>query len=232
MAQDIAWLRLTPRLMRAYLDRFSYREVVIPGVFANQIPLFPVPQSTGAALAYLGYTAMTAALGGADTVFVRTIDEGAGVPTREAHALSYEAANWFFNVIRPQEIEINIEGIESEERLAEAEIRAILERVLELGEGDAVIGSIKAVEGGVIDSPFCPNIHVKDKVLGIRDARGACRYLDFGNLPFSSDIKEFHRARVAEREKIERRKMDYQVVVEDFWAFSKGQILGTRGERK
>jgi methylaspartate mutase epsilon subunit len=232
MAQDIAWLRLTPRLMREYLDKFCYRDVVIPGVFANQIPLFPVPQSLGAAFAYLGYTAMTATLGLADTVFVRTIDEGAGVPTREAHALSYEAANWFFNVIRTQKIELDIQGVDLEEKVAESEIRAILERVLELGEGDVMVGSIKAVEAGVIDSPFCPNIHVKDKVLGIRDARGACRYLDFGNLPFSSDVKEFHRAKMAERDQLERRKMDYQVVVEDFWAFSKGQIIGTQGEAK
>ena len=232
LAQDIAWLRMAPRLMREFLDRFSYRDVVIPGVLGNQIPLFPVPQSLGAALAYLSYTAMTCALGRADAAFVRTIDEGAGVPTREAHALSYEAANWFFNVIRTQKIELDIKGVEIEEKMAEAEIRAILEKVLEFGDGDVVIGSIKAVEAGVIDSPFCPNIHVKDKVLGIRDAQGACRYLEFGSLPFSSEIKDFHRAKIAEREGLERRKMDYQVVVEDFWAFSKGKIIGTQGEAK
>jgi len=79
----------------------------------------------------------------------------------------------------------------------------------------------------VIDSPFCPNIHVKDNVLGIRDSQGACRYLHFGNLPLPEEIKDFHREKVAAREKAEGRKMDYQVVIDDFWAFSKGKITGT-----
>jgi methylaspartate mutase epsilon subunit len=226
MAQDIAWLRITPQLMRQYLDRFGYQDVVIPGTFANQIPLFPVPQGLGGAFAYLSYTAITATLGKADTVFVRTIDEGAGVPTREAHALSYEAANWLFNVIRTQQVDFDIKGIDEEERITELEVKALLDKIIELGDGDVVVGSIKSVEAGVIDSPFCPNIHVKDRVLGIKDSQGACRYLDFGNLPFSGEIKDFHRAKVAAREKAEGRKMDYDVVIEDFWAFSKGKIIG------
>ncbi len=226
MAQDIAWLRLAPRLMREYLDRFGYKDAVIPGTLENQIPLFPVPQGLGGAFAYLSYTAMTAALGGADAVFVRTIDEGAGVPTRQAHALSYEAANWLLNVLRPQAIEMDIKGVDEEERITELEVKAILEKIIELGGGDVVIGSSKGVEAGVIDSPFCPNIHVRDQVLGIKDSQGACRYLEFGNLPFTREIKDFHRAKVAERERAEGRKMDYDVAIADFWAFSKGRIIG------
>jgi methylaspartate mutase epsilon subunit len=227
MAQDIAWIRLTPKLIREYLDRFGYRDVVIPGTFANQIPLFPFPQGMGGAFAYLSYAAMVSTLAEAEAAFVRTIDEGAGIPTREAHALSYEAANWIFNVVRTQKAQLEVDGIETEERVTEVEVRAILEKLLELGDGDIVVGSIRGVEAGVIDSPFSPNIHVKDKVLGIRDSRGACRYLHFGNLPLPSEIKEFHREKVAERERAEGRKMDYQVVIEDFWAFSKGKIIGT-----
>jgi len=110
--------------------------------------------------------------------------------------------------------------------MIELETRAIIDRVLELGEGDPIAGSLRAVEAGVIDSPFCPNVHVTDKVLGVKDLEGACRYLEFGNLPLPAEVKDFHRAKVAEREKAEGRKMDYHVVVEDFWAFSKGKIIG------
>jgi methylaspartate mutase epsilon subunit len=227
MAQDIAWIRVAPRLMRDYLDRFGFKDVVIPGVFTNQIPLFPVPLGMGGAFAYLTYTAMVATLGRVETCFVRTIDEGAGVPTREAHALSYEAANWIFNVINTQKIQFDIKDMELEEKMAEAEVRAIVERILELGDGDVCVGSIRAVEAGVIDSPFCPNIHIKDDVLGVRDSRGACRYLNFGNLPFSEEIKEFHREKVAERERLEGRTLDEQAVIDDFWALSKGKLLGT-----
>jgi methylaspartate mutase epsilon subunit len=226
MAQDIAWLRVAPRLMREYLDRFDFKDTIIPGTLENQVPLFPVPQGMGGGFAYLTYTAMTAALGGADACFVRTIDEGAGVPTREAHSLSYEAANWIFNVMRTQRIGFDIRGVGEEEHITELEVKALLEKIIELGKGDVVVGSIKAVAAGVIDSPFCPNVNVRDQVLGIKDSQGACRYLDFGSLPFSQEIKDFHRAKIAEREKAERRKMDYDVVIEDFWAFSKGKIIG------
>jgi len=226
MAQDIAWMRLIPRLMREYLDKFGYKDVVVPGILANQLPLFPVPQGMGGAFAYLNYTAMVAALAEAEAVFVRTIDEGAGVATRESHALSYESANWILNVVRAQKIKFEVDGVATEEKVTELEVRAILDKLLELGDGDIVIGSIKGVEAGVIDSPFSPNINVKDKVLGIKDVTGACRYLEFGNLPIPDEIKEFHREKIAERERAEGRKLDYQVAVEDLWALSKGRIVG------
>jgi len=62
--------------------------------------------------------------------------------------------------------------------------------------------------------------------MGIKDVHGAIRWKEFGNLPFSEEIKKFHRARVAEREKAEGRPMDYDALVQDFWAFSKGQLVG------
>ena len=98
--------------------------------------------------------------------------------------------------------------------------------ILELGDGDVAVGYEKGVQTGIIDSPLASNVNLKSKVLGIRDNKGACRYLDFGNLPIPEEVKEFHREKVAEREKAEGRKMDLSVVIEDFWAFSKGKIKG------
>jgi len=63
-------------------------------------------------------------------------------------------------------------------------------------------------------------------VLGVKDVTGACRYLEFGNLPIPDEIKEFHREKIAERERAEGRKLDYQVAIEDLWALSKGRIVG------
>lgn len=36
----------------------------------------------------------------------------------------------------------------------------------------------------------------------------------------------FHRAKVAEREKANNTRADYEMTVRDFWAFSKGQLIG------
>jgi len=226
MAQDLAWIRVTPRLVREYLDQFGYKDTILPGTFACQLPLFPVPQDMGEAFGYLNYMAMVAALAQVEAVSVRTIDEGAGVATPEAHALSYRSANWILQIMRAQKIQIEMKEVEIEERITEMEVRAIVNKVLEMGDGDILIGSIKAVDAGVLDSPFCPNVHVRDEVLGVKDSRGACRYAEFGNLPIPEEAKEFHRKKLAERERKEGRKMDYHVAVEDLWAFSQGRLIG------
>ena len=73
---------------------------------------------------------------------------------------------------------------------------------------------------------FSPNKQVRDQVIGIKDSRGAVRYLEFGNLPLPEEVKEFHREKVADREAAEGRKLGYEAVIEDFWAFSKGSLVG------
>lgn len=229
MAQDLAWMRITTRLTREYLDRFGFHDVAVPGFAAQHTPLFPMPQGMGGAFAYADYTAMMAALGKADAVFVRTIDEALGVPTEESHALTYDSANWFLNVIRGQNFDIQSKEIDEEAHIAELEIRSILDKLLEIGDGDVISGCIKGVHLGVIDSSFSPNTQVRDQVIGVKDVRGAIRYKDFGNLPFPKEVKDFHRARVAEREKADGTAADYEMTVRDFWAFSKGQLIGKPG---
>jgi methylaspartate mutase epsilon subunit len=226
IAQDLAWFKVAPRLIREYLDKFNHKGVMIPGAFANQIPLYPVPQDEGGVFAYLNYTAFVAALAKAEASYLRTIDEGAGIPTKEAHAISYRSANWIFNVLRTQDFHFESEDILLEEEFAEKEIRAIVDTILDMGDGDVAVGSIRAIEAGVLDSPYPANIHVKDRVMGVRDLRGACRFLEFGNLPMPKDVKEFHKAKVAEREAAEGTKMDYSASLKDFWAFSRGTIKG------
>jgi len=226
MVQDLAWIRLAPRLIREYLDKFGYKDTMIIGTCPAQTPLFPVAMDLGGAFAYLTYVSMVGALSRSNAVDLRSIDEGAGVPTEETHKMSYRAAKWIFDVVREQKVEFDVKESETEERVTEIEVRAILDRILDLGDGDIVDGTVKAVESGVLDSPWSPNVNVKDQVLGVRDARGACRYLEFGNLPIPDEIKEFHREKVAEREKLEGRKADYHTTVKDLWSLSKGKIVG------
>ncbi len=226
MAQDLAWIRVAPRLIREYLDKFGYKDVVIAGVFAQHTPLFPMPQGMGAAFAFPNYTAMVAALGNVEAVSIRTIDEALGIPTEESHALSYESTNWLLNVIRSQKINLQMKEIDEEAVMAELEIRALIDKVLEVGDGDVIVGCLKAVEAGFLDSSFSPNRQVRDLVMGIKDSHGAIRWKEFGNLPLPEEVKKFHRAKVMEREKAEGRKMDYDALVQDFWAFSKGQLVG------
>jgi methylaspartate mutase epsilon subunit len=228
MAQDLAWLRLQPRLMREYLDRFGYTDVVIPGNFGSQTPLYPMPQGMGGAFAFPNYAAVVGALGKAESINVRTIDEALGVPTEESHAVTYDSVNWLCSIIRGQKIEFEMKEIDEEERIAELEIRSMVDTLLDMGNGDIAIGCLRGVDAGVIDSCFSPNKQVKDKVIGVKDCKGAVRWADFGNLPFPEEVKKFHREKVAEREKAEGAKADYEMTVRDFWAFSKGQLIGKK----
>jgi methylaspartate mutase epsilon subunit len=225
IGQDIAWVRLTRRLVREYLDRFGYRDTATPATFVDMIPLFPYPQDMGWAFGFLNYSAMVAAMAEAEGIAIRTIDEGAGIPTKEAHAVSYRSANWIFNVVRQQRINFQLEEISVEERIAEIEIRALLDKIFEVGDGDVAVGLQRAFDLGFMDTPLASNIHIQGKVLGVRDLKGACRYLDFGNLPIPKEAKEFHRDKIAEREMIEGKKLDYHTVVEELWSFSKGRLL-------
>jgi methylaspartate mutase epsilon subunit len=226
IGQDLAWTQVSPGLIREYLDRFGYKDTMVTGRVCQMTPLYPVPLDLAGAYAYINYTAMVASLANAEACCIRTVDEGAGIPTPESHEASYRSAKWVFDVVREQKIDFNMKEVAVEKKITEAEVRAIVEKVIELGNGDVLVGACKAIKAGVLDSPWSSNRNVKDQVLGVRDARGACRYLEFGNLPFSDEIKEFHREKIAERQKAEGKKIDYHTAVNDLWGFSKGKLVG------
>jgi methylaspartate mutase epsilon subunit len=55
----------------------------------------------------------------------------------------------------------------------------------------------------------------------VRDITGAARYLDCGNLPFTKEMKEFHRYRIEERKQLEKLESDYELLVKDSLAFAR-----------
>jgi methylaspartate mutase epsilon subunit len=79
---------------------------------------------------------------------------------------------------------------------------------------------VKAVEYGILDCNFSPWIHYKGKVLIVRDKAGALRYLDHGNLPLPKEVIEYHREKIAEREKAENKKADLEMMIRDVYRIS------------
>ena len=47
-----------------------------------------------------------------------------------------------------------------------------------------------------------------------------------GNLPFTEEIKAYHRAKIAERAKAEKRNATFQMAIDDVYAISKGRLVG------
>jgi len=61
---------------------------------------------------------------------------------------------------------------EDEKELIRREVRSIVDKVLEMGDGDVAVGTIRAPEAGVLDIPWSPNRFVKSRVMPARDADG------------------------------------------------------------
>jgi len=106
------------------------------------------------------------------------------------------------------------------------ETRAIVDKCFELGNGDIAAGVCRGVESGALDVPFAPCRFNAGLMLPARDNNGAVRILNFGNLPFSKELKDFHIAKIDERAKYENRKASFQMVIDDVYAIGKGYLVG------
>jgi methylaspartate mutase epsilon subunit len=99
--------------------------------------------------------------------------------------------------------------------MIELEVRALLEKCLEAGDGDIAVGLCKGVEYGWIDTMLTPWKYNHGKVTVMRDAERAVRYLDPGNIPLPREVIDYHRAKIAEREAKEGVPANLETVVKD-----------------
>ena len=59
-----------------------------------------------------------------------------------------------------------------------------------------------------------------------RDNDGAIRFLEIGSLPFTQDLIDFHRKKLEERARSEKREVSFQMVIDDVYAIGKGFLVG------
>ena len=89
--------------------------------------------------------------------------------------------------------------------LIRREVVPIMDKILEMGDGDAALATVRGAAAGVLDIPWSPNKHVSSRIMPARDADGYLRILDPGDMPFPRDVLEVHEAglrRRAERDAI------------------------------
>lgn len=223
MVQDVAAIRSLRELGHEYFQAAGYEDYELTTVFHQWMGGFPENESM--AYSVICWGSATAAMAGATKVIVKTPHEAAGVPTKEANRQGLEATGQIINMVREQNFQPS-EAMVREIALIKREVRAVMSKVFELGNGDIAVGAVRAFEAGVMDVPFAPANCNAGKLMPIRDNEGAVRIFATGQVPLPEDVMVYHREKIAERAKTEGREASFQMVVDDIYAISKGQLVG------
>ncbi|ADO82343.1 methylaspartate mutase subunit E [Ilyobacter polytropus] len=223
LVQDVAAIKSLREQAEEYCAELGYENMMITTVFHQWMGGFPEDEAK--AFGVISNASVTAALSGATKVIVKTPHEALGIPTKEANAEGIKATKMVLNLLEGQNIS-DSEELNAEVDLIKKEVKAIMDKVAELGNGDLAVGTVKAIEQGVIDIPFAPSMYNAGKMLPARDNQGKIRYLEVGNVPFSQKIVDFNKSALEERAEFEEREVGFQLTVDDIFAVSKGKLIG------
>ena len=222
LTQDVAAIRTLEELTDEYMEKSGHSNVHVTTVFHQWMGGFPADEAK--AFGVISWGSAAAALSKATKVIVKTPHEAVGIPTMEANAQGLRCTKQVINMLRDQVLASS--ELEQEKEIIRRETRCILDKCFELGQGDIAVGAVRAVQAGVLDIPFSPSRFNAGKMLPARDNNGAIRILEMGNLPFTKELKDFHREKIEERAEAEKRKASFQMVIDDVYAISKGRLVG------
>jgi methylaspartate mutase epsilon subunit len=224
LVQDVAAALTCRKVATEYLQSMGYKDAEVTINCTNWSGQFPEDIFSASVVISMGVLA--AIVSKSEVITVKTIEEAKSIPTRESNAISVRIAEKTIALIQDQELHFDEKTLEIEAKMLEKETRLIVDRIIEMGNGDVVVGEIKAIETGVFDVPFSTSKFVQCRVKGVRDRQGMVRYFDSGNLPFTKEIIKFHKEKVAERGKAAGKKPNYQTVINDLSSISKGRLVG------
>lgn len=222
LLQDVAAIQTLQTLTEEYLRKYGYGDVEVTTVLHQWMGGFPQDESK--AFGVISWGSTVAALAHATKVIVKTPHEAIGIPTMEANAEGLRCTKQIISMLGDQTI--NTHSLMDEKVIISSETRCIVDKVFELGGGDIAKGTVAAFQAGVIDIPFAPSRYNSGKLLPARDNDGAIRIFNPGALPFTPELLEFHKMKMAERAKYEKREASFQMVIDDVYAISKGRLVG------
>ena len=217
LVQDAAALHVCGELAQEYLERLGHPDVFTPPISLHWMGAWPQDEAQAATL--ISYGGTLAAVGGAVSCTTKSTHEAIGIPTPEANAEGLRMTRMAIYLAR----NIRLHGLEEFERetdLIRREVRPIVDKVLEMGDGDAAVGTVRAFEAGALDVPWSPNRQVASRVLPARDVDGCLRMFDPGGLPIPGDVLEFHEERLRKRAERERRPYDHELAVTSVYEMS------------
>ena len=223
IVQDVAAIRTLQAQTDEYLKKFGYNDVIVTTVFHQWMGGFP--QDEAEALGLISMSSTVAALSGATKMITKTPHESVGIPTKEANGIGIKASKMVTKLLQDQKFP-ECEKLTAEMNQIRKEVDCLMDCILKIGDGDLAVGTVKAFNQGLIDVPFAPSKFNAGLILPARDNDGCIRILEFGQLGFSDEIKEFHKKKISERAETEGRKVSFQLTIDDIYAVSQGHLIG------
>ncbi|NLV11285.1 methylaspartate mutase subunit E [Halomicrobium sp. HM KBTZ05] len=222
VVQDVAALRA----LRALGEEYLPDDVTVTTVFHEWMGGFPPDEARASGVIGLG--GVTAAVAKPDKVITKSPQEFQGVPTKEANAAGLRTTRQLIDMTIEQDIDLA--GVDEEQRLIEQTTRALMDAIDRHGDGDLAQGVIRAFESGAMDVPFAPSDAAAGAVLPARDDDGRVRMFEFGDLAVPDEVREIHENKLGQRAEREGRAQSFQMVADDVDAISDGKLIGRRGE--
>jgi methylaspartate mutase epsilon subunit len=227
LIQDAAAIQACGELCQEYLRGRGFDNVFTPVTSLHWMGAWPQDDAQCAALVAYGGT--LAAIGGAVSVTTKSTHEAFGIPTPQANAEGLRMTRMAIYLAR----HIRLDGMkefEDEKELIRREVRAIVDKVLDMGDGDVAAGAVRAFAAGVLDRPWSPHRVVKSRVMPARDADGYLRILDPGLMPFPQEVLKIHAEKLGRRAQREGVAFGPELAVQSVYEISEplAKLLGDK----
>ena len=161
--QDVAALHA----LRQLGEEYSPTSTSLHTTFHQWMGVFPRNEHHATAL--IAYGAFVAGLARCTKLITKSQKEAHHIPNAEANAAGVSISKRIIRFVQQQNFLINQEDLQREEATIINQVRAIIERVLQFGNGDVALGTVRAFEAGILDVPFSPSQYVKGKLVCIKD---------------------------------------------------------------
>jgi len=223
MVQDAAAVRAIREIAEEYVERFGYADSVITIDRKDWGGRYP--EDVGRAYGLTCYNVVGGILAGANEYIAKSVNEAIGIPDKQANANTLKAIRQVIGLMRCQHVALDPKPIDAEVYYMKLEMHTVLDKLLELGDGDAVLATTRGFETGMLDLPFAASRQCRGEMMVARDAEGAVRYLDVGQVPIPNEVLDYHRECMAKRVAIRKREIDYKAIVDDIFSISRGHLV-------
>ncbi len=217
MTQDIVAIKVMEDLCKEVLEAKGYKNIELTTYFHQYMGAFPKDEEKALSLIMLGAT--IGALSNASLIVTKSTHEAHGIPTAANNAQGVRVTRNIIDMLSGEKYGSNDE-MKKEEIMLKKATKSILDRVFEIGDGDAALGTVRAFKAGILDMPFSPSNYNKNLLISHKDLRGAIRISNPGNVPVPQEVMLHETKKIEERAKRHNIKPGYNMLLEDILAFT------------